>query len=261
MSDDEQQYDDEPRGYGDEEEEPRQDYDEPAEEEEEPRQEYDEPAPDEEEPQDDYRQEDQPEEEPEPEPEPEEEPQEEAKAEPPAKAAYKMPAKAQVQHEAPEDDGAALSVDDLWKVMSKDNPPYNWYVCSVVVEGKNPSLKPFKRGSGGLQEVRNVLTSNTTQILLGLLRVNSNDKGGSTRAKFVYIRFVGKSVPVMQKAKLTPQLGKFSESFPVKHLTLDLDDDLTAFSIEGLTKEFLRVGGAHKPDSYSYGPNQVYDVK
>jgi hypothetical protein len=258
MSDDEQPYDDEPRGYGDEDEEPRQNYDEPAEDDDEPRQGYDEPAPQEDEPQD-YREEPEEEPQPEPEPEPEPEPQEEAKAEPPKH--YKLPSQQKVQQQAPEDDGAALSVDELWKILSKDNPPFNWYVCSVVVEGKSPSLKPFKRGSGGLQEVRNVLTSNSTQILLGLLRVNSNDKGGSTRAKFVYIRFVGKNVPVMQKAKLTPQLGKFSESFPVKHLTLDLDDDLTGFSIEGVTKEFLRVGGAHKPDSYSYGPNQLYNVK
>ena len=64
----------------------------------------------------------------------------------------------------------------------------------------------------------------------------------------------------MKKAKLTPQLAKISEHFPVKHLTIDLTEDLTNFDVESLAKEFLRVGGAHKPDKYVFGKDQEYVI-
>ena len=64
----------------------------------------------------------------------------------------------------------------------------------------------------------------------------------------------------MKKAKLTPQLAKISDNFPVKHLTIDLTEDLTNFDVESLAKEFLRVGGAHKPDKYVFGKDQEYVI-
>ena len=64
----------------------------------------------------------------------------------------------------------------------------------------------------------------------------------------------------MKKAKLTPQLAKIADHFPVKHLTVDLTEELTNFDVESLAKEFLRVGGAHKPDKYVFGKDQEYVI-
>jgi len=63
----------------------------------------------------------------------------------------------------------------------------------------------------------------------------------------------------MQKAKLTPTVGKIGAAFPVKHLTYDLTEDLTNFTLEMLSKEIVRVGGVH--ESFDFGPDQIYVCK
>jgi len=147
-----------------------------------------------------------------------------------------------------------LDVTTAWKAVSAESPPINWYLCGV---DKKIELVFKVAGKGGFEELTNVLKNSSTELLFGLLRVNSNDRGGSKRAKFVFIRFVGTNVSVMQKGKLTPRLGKIGDSFPVKHMTYDLTEDLSNFTIETLAKEMLRVGGAHKPDSFDFGLSSV----
>jgi len=151
-----------------------------------------------------------------------------------------------------------LNPDSAWKAICADPPSINWYLCGV---DKKMDLAFDKAGQQGLEELTNILKNSSKDLLFGLLRVNSNDKGGSKRAKFIFIRFVGSAVNVMQKAKVTPKLGKIGDAFPVKHLTYDLTEDLSNFTIDSLSKEFLRVGGAHKPDSFDFGPNQVFVCK
>ena len=65
----------------------------------------------------------------------------------------------------------------------------------------------------------------------------------------------------MQKAKLTPNLGAIADKFPVKHLSKDCDEEMKDWTSEKLAKEFLRIGGAHKPSKYDFGGGDVYDVK
>ena len=68
-------------------------------------------------------------------------------------------------------------------------------------------------------------------------------------------------VKFMQKAKLTPNLGQIADQFAVKHLSKDADEDMKDFTSEKLAKEFLRIGGAHKPARYDFGGGDVYNVK
>jgi len=150
---------------------------------------------------------------------------------------------------------ADLNPESAWKAISANHPSINWYLLGL---NKKMDVVFKQAGQKGLEELITVLKGSAGNLLFGLLRVNSNDKGGSKRAKFLFIRFVGSTVGTMQKAKLTPKLGKISESFPVKHLTYDLSEDLTDFSIETISREMLRVGGAHKPDSFDFGPNQAF---
>ena len=101
-------------------------------------------------------------------------------------------------------------------------------------------------------------TDKEDKLLFGLLRVASGDKGGSMREKFIYVRFVGSKVSASRKARMTTSMGKCDAAFPLKHLSYDLAEDLVAddktFGDSALVAAFLRVGGAHKPDYYEFGP-------
>jgi len=172
---------------------------------------------------------------------------------------YEQPQEQKEKPQQQQQQNDNLTPDEAWKAISKDNAAFNWYI--LTVDKNNSKLEYVCRGTGGLKEMKSFLLDKSSQLYFGILRVTSLDHGGSKRAKFIYIRFVGSTVPVMKKAKVTPNMGKYGDMFPVKHLTLDLNEDLIGFSVEGLSREFLRVGGAHKPDSYEYGPDQKFDVK
>ena len=64
----------------------------------------------------------------------------------------------------------------------------------------------------------------------------------------------------MQKAKLTPNLGAMADQFQVKHLSKDADENMVDWTPEKLGKEFLRIGGAHQPSKYDFGPDAIYEV-
>ncbi|ETO36873.1 actin binding protein [Reticulomyxa filosa] len=154
-------------------------------------------------------------------------------------------------------------VTSAWKAISADNPQINWCLFGV---DKKIELEFKIAGQNGFEELTKYLKGNlnkssSSELLFGLLRVNSNDRGNSKRAKFVFIRFVGSNVSVMLKGKLTPKLGKIGDAFPVKHLTYDLTEDLVGFTIDAIAREMLRVGGAHKPDSFDFGPNQTFNCQ
>lgn len=186
----------------------------------------------------------------------EEEPQQEEEPAPEEKEPEPEP---EPEPEEPAGDApAGLDLDSAWEGISKDNPKLNWYCASITAK----MTAQFDRaGTGGLKELAAYLKTKPANIIIALLRVNSLDHGGSKRAKFIYLKHVGSKVPVMKKAKLTPQLGKIAESFPVKHISLDVNEDCdSTLDPEALKKEFLRVGGAHKPDSYEFGPGQRVQV-
>jgi len=150
-----------------------------------------------------------------------------------------------------------LNPTSAWKAISTDPPSINWYLFGL---DKKMDLIFKHAGQNGFAELTSRLKGCSPDMLFGLLRVNTQDEtAGSMRPKFIFVRFLGSGVSIMQKAKLTPKLGKISESFPVKHLTYDLTDDLGNFTIDLISKEFLRVGGKHF--SFEYGPNQVFMCK
>jgi hypothetical protein len=157
----------------------------------------------------------------------------------------------------PLSDTSPLSSSECWKGISKENNIFNWYILTV---DNKQNLEYVSRGNGGLKELITQLKGKKKELYFGLLRVNSIDKNKAKRAKFVYIRYVGSEVPVMKKAKVTPALGKIGNEFPVKHLSLDLNEDLVHFDAPSLMKEFLRVGGGEKLEKYEFGPNQILEM-
>jgi len=147
-------------------------------------------------------------------------------------------------------------------ILYSDNPSFNWMVTNLTDAKKGKDgLVMEKVGSGGLNELKAFVQDKKSNIMFFLLRVNTYDDEGSSRAKFIYGRFMGTGVKFMQKAKLTPKLGEIADEFQVKHLSRDADEEMKDWDPETLGKEFLRIGGAHKPSKYDFGPNAVYNCK
>merc|ERR1712154_112487 len=189
-------------------------------------------------------------------------PKEEApKQEPPKKKTKKKGKKKKSSNNSNDGNDEGL---EMWKKISaKKGSEINWYLMKLKGKvGKSTDLTFVKEGSGGAAEIVEFLKEHEKSIMFGLLKCITTDDGKSVRGKFIYIRFIGSKVKTMSKAKLTPSLGKIDDNFPCKHLTVDITekcaDDLAP---KNLAKELLRVGGAHKPDTMSFGPDQDVDVK
>jgi len=152
------------------------------------------------------------------------------------------------------------TIQDACDNLYSDNPSYNW-MCTTLIDSKKGAdgLAMESVGTGGLNELKDKLKDCKGDIRFFCLRVNTYDAEGSSRAKFIYGRFMGSGVKFMQKAKLTPNLGAIADKFPVKHLSRDADEEMKDWDPETLGKEFLRIGGAHKPSKYDFGPNAVYN--
>jgi len=157
--------------------------------------------------------------------------------------------------------GKPANVDDACKEIYGDNPGFNWFSTKLADSSlKTTGLTIDKVGTGGLNELVETMKGEKDHIIFFLLRCDTSDDVGSARAKFVFGRFKGSGVKFMQKAKLTPNLGAFADQFQVKHLSKDADEGMQDWTTEKLAKEFLRIGGAHKPKRYSFGPNATYTV-
>merc|ERR1712228_351954 len=172
---------------------------------------------------------------------------------------YKEPEQAQQNYGGNVDVPASLKAaqDDIYS----DNNTISWFTTKLVdPKLKDTTLKMDQAGNGGLNELKDVMAKEADNIVFFMLRVNTYDAESSVRAKFVYGRFVGSKVKFMQKAKLTPCLGAMADQFQVKHLSKDCDETMKDWTPEKLAKEFLRIGGAHKPSKYDFGPNAVYEV-
>jgi len=157
------------------------------------------------------------------------------------------------------------NVEDACKDIYADNNTINWFSTKLAtpsLKGANATgLTVDKAGTGGLNELKKAMAQEKDFIIFFLLRCNTEDDSGSSRAKFIYGRFVGTGVKFMQKAKLTPNLGAFADQFQVKHLSKDADEEMKGWTAEELAKDFLKVGGAHKPDRYNFGPGAVFNTK
>merc|ERR1712039_30539 len=162
---------------------------------------------------------------------------------------------------------AAASGDDeseeYWQKLSKKGSSINWYCMKLAGKvGTTDKLQFVQEGEGGASEIVEFLKDKEKNIMFLLLKCITTDDAKSVRAKFLYLRMIGSGVKTMQKAKLTGSVGKIDGRFPCKHLTIDISekcaDDLEP---KKLVKELLRVGGAHKPDKMSFGPDQEVILK
>jgi len=195
--------------------------------------------------------------------------EEEAKDEPKAEEVKEEPKKKKGKKKkkkkaASGGDGAVAS--EYWdKISVKNQRDLDWYVLKLAGKvGSTTDLEFVAEGTGGAKALVEFFANEDQKksILFALLRCVTTDSAKSVRSKFIYFRFIGSGVKTITKAKMTTYLGKIDDHFPCKHLTMNINekcaDDMAP---KKMATELLRIGGAHKPDTISFGTDQDVDVK
>merc|ERR1712013_467744 len=163
-------------------------------------------------------------------------------------------------------DGDGAVAQTYWdKISVKSQEELNWYVLKLAGKvGTTTDLEFVAEGKGGAKELGEFFANENQKksILFALLQCVTTDGAKSVRSKFIYFRFIGSGVKTITKAKMTTYLGKIDDHFPCKHLTMNINekcaDDMEP---KKMATELLRIGGAHKPDTISFGADQDVDVK
>jgi len=154
-------------------------------------------------------------------------------------------------------------IQKSWEKLSKGKTEANWVAVEFKKVNKDTSLELMGQGEGGLDEISQKLQQFPEKVIFGVIKVKFYDEmaaqKGSPYVKFIYFRFLGTKVSVMTKGFLTPRLGSIDELFPVKHLSYDIDENLTKFDQKSIATDFLRVSDNKvEASSFDFGPNQVY---
>jgi len=141
----------------------------------------------------------------------------------------------------------------------KDN--HNWVLFGF--QGKSNKLELAGTGEGGLSEFVSTLADD--RVMFGIFKVIGADVHQaltSNRDKFIIINWIGKSVGILQKAKVSIQSKCFSSW--VSNIAIAGSFDISAkddLGMEALAKKLLAAGGAHKPTKYVFGPGQEIDIR
>lgn len=190
---------------------------------------------------------------------------EEAKEEAPKEEPKKKKGKKKKRKKKAAVDGDGAVAQTYWdKISVKNQKNLNWYVLKLAGKvGTTTDLEFVAEGNGGAKELVEFFANEkqNKSILFALLQCVTTDDAKSVRSKFVYFRFIGSGVKTITKAKMTTYLGKIDDHFPCKHLTMNINEKCEEdMEPKKMATELLRIGGAHKPDTISFGAGQDVDV-
>lgn len=190
---------------------------------------------------------------------------EEAKEEAPKEEPKKKKGKRKKRKKKAAVDGDGAVAQTYWdKISVKNQKNLNWYVLKLAGKvGTTTDLEFVAEGNGGAKELVEFFANEkqNKSILFALLQCVTTDDAKSVRSKFVYFRFIGSGVKTITKAKMTTYLGKIDDHFPCKHLTMNINEKCEEdMEPKKMATELLRIGGAHKPDTISFGAGQDVDV-
>jgi len=138
--------------------------------------------------------------------------------------------------------------------VSDQKATNNWLLVSCSKEGQ---VTLAGTGAGGFAELKAAFDQ--SGVMFGVLKVLGKDVRNnveSIRQKFIFLSFIGKDVPVMQRARVSVQRDQVEKLFQGLTMRIDIsggDIDHT-FTRESIRDELLRSGGAHKPTHYVFGP-------
>jgi len=126
-------------------------------------------------------------------------------------------------------------------VIRDDSSGVNWVLITYADPSK-PGLVFLGKGSGGVSELKGHLTPDN--VCYGLAR--KIERIDDTDAvKFCYIRWIGKDIPFMQKAKIGTHSGDIADFFHPFHTSLDAPD-LSEVTDEHVMKLIQTASGTFK---------------
>lgn len=143
------------------------------------------------------------------------------------------------------------AIRESFKELTAAECKINWMMCKL--DGKNVTL--CGSGNGGLEEIRSYLSSD--EVMWGVLKVDALDvkkNVTSKRIKLIYFTYIGADVPVMKKAKVSLISNDVSKLFPGVSINMNVSDP-SDLDKDNIAKELLKVGGAHKPTMFRFGPD------
>jgi len=157
-------------------------------------------------------------------------------------------------------------ITEKWEKLSKGKTEANWMAVEFKKANKDTALELMAQGEGGLEEISQKLKQLPDKAIFGVVKVKFYDEiaaqKGSPYVKFIYFRYLGSKVGVMTKGFLTPRLGQIDDIFPVKHLSYDIDENLTKFDQKTIANDFLRVSDNKvEASTFDFGPNQSYQAQ
>jgi len=154
-------------------------------------------------------------------------------------------------------DSSDTQLVEAWQSVSGKDATNNW--CLFRLNDK--TLEVAGAGAGGYQEL--VPNFDQNFVMFGALKVIGKDQRKTLEAmrpKYVFFTFIGDSVSVLKRAKVSVQRGGAERIFNGYSTRLDVNGDLANFTRESIGKELLKCGGAHMPTHYVFGPDDEIEV-
>jgi len=150
------------------------------------------------------------------------------------------------------------TVTTSWKNISKGN--LNWQVAHFKFVEKKPTLCHLASGDGGLKELVKTLEDNQEKFLAGIFKVVLHGSDKTEYTKFCYFRLATNKVKPTEKAKASSFVDKINATFPVKHISFQLDEDFASqLTPAAVTKELLvRSENITQIIDYYFGPEQTF---
>jgi len=154
-------------------------------------------------------------------------------------------------------DASDPALAQAWKDMSDQKSENNW----VLFVLKDKTVSVAGQGSGGYEEL--IKQFDQDYVMFGALKVIGKDVRKTLEAlrpKYIFFTFIGDSVSVLSRAKVSVQRGAVEKLFNGYSTRLDVPGNLSNFTRDEICKELLKCGGAHMPTHYVFGPGDEVEV-
>lgn len=151
----------------------------------------------------------------------------------------------------------------FYEAGNKNTSKVWWIAIKLSPKAKTVAFLEDDQKETGLDGLKECLKANDSSIIWAAQRIQTKDDEGSVRQKYLLVKYIGENVGVMEKAKLMG-MQSLEKAFELKHYTAkgvdtaDLDDeDKGELVMKNISRNLLKSGGGHKPNTMSGGPNNT----
>jgi hypothetical protein len=138
-------------------------------------------------------------------------------------------------------DVSAPEIREAYDDVRSDTTDTNWLLITFEEGSNNKKWALVGKGSGGLEELKSKITPEF--LGFGYLRVTSGDEL-SKRAKFVFIKYLAKSLKMTVKAQLNVTRGDVEKVLSQINVAVEAET-LDELSEADILDRVSKAGGAH----------------